>query len=90
MQEKWGKLSELGFPRLLHNIFAAKDPASILDMEDGKIKKRIFFRIGIPVHAISNILNEVLGRVMVRKGIITQEIYEKYLGIMLTEILLNE
>ena len=41
MQEKWGKLSDIGFPRLLHNIFVTKDTNSVLDMEDGKIKKRI-------------------------------------------------
>ncbi|OGP07588.1 MAG: hypothetical protein A3G39_01205 [Deltaproteobacteria bacterium RIFCSPLOWO2_12_FULL_43_16] len=85
MQEKWGKLSEIGFPRLLHNIFATRDTAGILDMENGKVKKRIFFKIGIPVHAISNVLDEVLGRLMVRKGIITQEVYEKSLEIMLNE-----
>src|SRR3989338_5165890 len=42
MQEKWGKLHELGFPRLLHNVFSAKDTASILDMEAGKIKNILF------------------------------------------------
>src|SRR3972149_9709114 len=85
MQEKWGKLHELGFPRLLHNVFSAKDTASILDMEAGKIKKRMFFKIGIPVYAISNVLDEVLGRLLVRKGIIAQEVYEKSLEIMLNE-----
>src|SRR3990170_2172989 len=85
MQEKWGKLHELGFPRLLHNVFSAKDTASILDMEAGKIKKRMFFKIGIPVYAISNVLDEVLGRLLVRKGIIAQEVYEKSLEIMLNK-----
>ena len=83
MQEKWGKLSDIGFPRLLHNIFAARDTASALDMEDRNIKKRFFFKTGVPVYGISNTLNEVLGRLMVRKGIITQELYEKSLEIML-------
>ncbi|MBI5048253.1 MAG: DnaJ domain-containing protein [Deltaproteobacteria bacterium] len=85
MQEKWGKVSDIGFPRLLHNIFIARNTASILDMEDRKIKKRLFFKTGIPIYGISNILNEVLGRFMVRKGIITQEVYEKSLEIMLNE-----
>ncbi|MBI5875197.1 MAG: DnaJ domain-containing protein [Deltaproteobacteria bacterium] len=85
MQEKWGKLNDIGFPRLLHNIFAAKDTAGVLDMEDRKIKKRFFFKTGIPVYGISNVLNEVLGRLMVRKGIIAQEIYEKSLETMLHE-----
>lgn len=85
MQEKWGKLSDIGFPRLLHNIFAAKDAVSVLDMEDRNIKKRFFFKTGVPVYGISNVLNEVLGRLMVRKGIIAQEVYEKSLEIMLHE-----
>lgn len=85
MQEKWGKLNDIGFPRLLHNIFLARDTASVLDLEDRNIKKRFFFKTGVPVYGISNVLNEVLGRLMVRKGIITQEIYEKSLEIMLHE-----
>ena len=85
MQEKWGKLNDIGFPRLLHNIFVTKDTASVLDMEDGKIKKRIFFKTGLPVYSISNILNEALGRMLLRKGIITQTIYEKSLEAMLSE-----
>ena len=83
MQEKWGKLSDIGFPRLLHNIFTARGTASTLDIEDKNIKKRFFFKAGVPVYSISNVLNEVLGRLMVRKGVITQEIYEKSLEIML-------
>jgi len=85
MQEKWGKLEESGFSRLLHDIFATKDKASALDIESGKIKKRFFFKTGIPVYALSNILSEVLGRLLVRKGIISQETYEKSLEIMLNE-----
>ena len=85
MQEKWGKLSDIGFPRLLHNIFVTKDTNSVLDMEDGKIKKRVFFKAGLPVYSISNILNEALGRLLLRKGIITQTIYEKSLEAMLSE-----
>ncbi|MBI3753229.1 MAG: DnaJ domain-containing protein [Deltaproteobacteria bacterium] len=85
MQEKWGTLNDIGFPRLLHNIFAARDSASLLDMENGKVKKRFFFKTGIPVYGISNILSEVLGRLMVRKGIISQEVYEKSLETMLHE-----
>jgi len=83
MQEKWGKLSDIGFPRLLHNIFTARAAASTLDVEEGNIKKRFYFKNGVPVYSISNVLNEVLGRLMVRKGVITQEIYEKSLEIML-------
>src|SRR4030066_2216930 len=85
MQEKWGKLEEGGFSRLLHDIFVTKDKASALDIESGKIKKRFFFKTGIPVYALSNILNEVLGRLMVRKGIISQQTDEKSLEIMLIE-----
>lgn len=85
MQEKWGTLNDIGFPRLLHNIFAARDSASVLDMENGKVKKRFIFKNGIPVYGISNVLNEVLGRLMVRKGVITQEVYEKSLETMLHE-----
>src|SRR3989339_790078 len=85
MQEKWGKLNDIGFPRLLHNIFAARDAAGVLDIEDRNIKKRFFFKTGVPVYGISNVLSEVLGRLMIKKGIIAQEVYEKSLEIMLHE-----
>ncbi len=85
MKEKWGKLEEIGFSKLLHRIFVSRESAVILDLERDGIHKRLFFREGILVNAYSNILEEVLGRVMVREGIITSEMYRKTLEIVLSE-----
>lgn len=72
-------------PRLLHLIHRERDPAGILEITREPIKKRFFFKNGIPVAATSNILNEVLGRLLMQEGIISQKQYESSLEIVLKE-----
>lgn len=85
MEEKQGKLSTIGLPRLLHLIYRKGDDASVLDIVREPVHKRFFFKDGVPVAATSNILNEVLGRLLMREGIITQQEYESSLQTVLKE-----
>ncbi|MBI5642344.1 MAG: AAA family ATPase [Deltaproteobacteria bacterium] len=85
MKDKHGNLAKLGLPALLHLIYKKGDPAAVLDIVREPVKKRFFFKDGIPVSASSNILNEVLGRLLMQEGIITQTDYETSLEIVLKE-----
>lgn len=85
MKEKQGMLAKVGLPGLLHLIYLRKDESAVLDIIKEPIKKRFFFRQGIPVAASSNILNEVLGRLLMQEGVITQQQYETSLETVLKE-----
>ncbi|MBI2399930.1 MAG: AAA family ATPase [Deltaproteobacteria bacterium] len=85
MKEKQGMLARVGLPGLLHLIYLRKDESAVLDIIKEPIKKRFYFRQGIPVAASSNILNEVLGRLLMQEGVITQQQYETSLETVLKE-----
>jgi general secretion pathway protein A len=72
-------------PRLLHLIYRKGDPAASLDIVREPVKKRFIFKDGVPVAAGSNILNEVLGRLLMQEGIISQRDYEQSLEVVLRE-----
>jgi len=80
-----GDLKDVGLPRLLHLIYKMRDRTAALDISRKPIKKRFFFQNGIPVGATSNILGEVLGRLLIEEGVISQEQYEKSLEAVLSE-----
>ncbi len=85
MKEKQGNIARVGLPRLLYSIFEKADRFAILDIIREPVKKRFYFVDGIPVAATSNILNEVLGRLLIQEGIITQKQYERSLEVVLHE-----
>jgi len=85
LKEKQGMLAKVGLPGLLHLIYLRKDESAVLDIIKEPIKKRFYFRQGIPVAASSNILNEVLGRLLMQEGVITQQQYETSLETVLKE-----
>lgn len=85
MKEKQGVLAKVGLPGLLHLIYLKRDESAVLDVIKEPIKKRFYFRDGIPVAASSNILNEVLGRLLMQEGVITQQQYESSLEAVLKE-----
>lgn len=80
-----GSLSKTSLPELLHLIYKKKDDSAALDIVREPVKKRIYFKNGIPVAATSNILNEVLGRLLLHEGIISQADYEASLEKVLKE-----
>ena len=85
MKDKHGELARIGLPGLLNLIYIKKDPTAILDIIKEPIKKRFFFRNGMPVAASSNILNEVLGRLLMQEGVISQQQYQSSLETVLKE-----
>jgi general secretion pathway protein A len=85
LKEKQGVLAKIGLPGLLHLIYLRGDESAVLDVIKEPIKKRFYFRQGVPVAASSNILNEVLGRLLMQEGVITQQQYETSLETVLKE-----
>ncbi|MBI5901970.1 MAG: AAA family ATPase [Deltaproteobacteria bacterium] len=85
MDSGYGKLSKISVPRLLHLIYSKNDAAAVLEMVREPARKRFFFKNGLPVAASSNILNEVLGRLLVQKGVISQDDYQRSLEVVLRE-----
>ncbi len=76
-----GDLRETPFPEVLHSLYIRKQ-TGVLRLENDRVNKEIFFREGYPVFVRSNILNETLGRLLLKQGKISQEVYEKSLKIM--------
>ena len=84
-EKKWNDLKDNPLPKLLHTIYLRNDPANIVDITSGMLKRRLYFQKGWPVNASSNSMNDVLGRVMLEEGIISKETYERTLKIMLKQ-----
>ncbi|UCD84573.1 MAG: DnaJ domain-containing protein [Deltaproteobacteria bacterium] len=70
-----GDLKEIPFPEIMHSLYIRKR-TGVLRLENDRINKEIFFRDGYPVFVRSNILNETLGRLLLKQGKISQEVYE--------------
>ena len=58
-------------PLLLHQLYRLKE-TGLLHLQRGEAKKIIYIKEGYPVFARSNVLNECLGRMLVREGEITE------------------
>ncbi len=66
-----GSLTEVLFPELLAQFYREKADGALL-LKRGKLKKIVYFRQGYPSFVKSNLLNECLGKVMVRERMITE------------------
>ncbi len=67
-----GNLKDVPFPELL-SAFYQKKLTGVLLLKYEKIKKIIYIRDGRPIFIKSNLLNECLGRILVREKMITEE-----------------
>ncbi|MGC8927729.1 MAG: response regulator [Myxococcota bacterium] len=67
-----GNLRDTPFPELLA-AFYQKKASGVLLLKYEKIKKIVYIRDGRPIFVKSNLLNECLGRVLVREKMITEE-----------------
>jgi DNA-binding response OmpR family regulator/DnaJ-domain-containing protein 1 len=67
-----GNLRRLAFPRLLAKLHAERRSGGLFLLRD-KIKKIIYFNQGHPTFIKSNVLDECLGRVLVRERMITEQ-----------------
>ncbi|MEK6790967.1 MAG: DUF4388 domain-containing protein [Deltaproteobacteria bacterium] len=85
MEKKPGSLKLIGLPRLLYVIHRKGYPFSVLDVSREAVKKHFYFKDGRPVGSSSNVLNEVLGRLLMQEGVLTQELYERSLEKVIKE-----
>ncbi|MBI5561651.1 MAG: AAA family ATPase [Deltaproteobacteria bacterium] len=85
MEETHGELSMAGLPHLLHRIYTEPDPAGVLDIIHGQAVRRFFFKNGVLVGATSNVVNEVIGRLLLEEKAITQADYERSLEVVVGE-----
>lgn len=67
-----GNLKDTPFPELLA-AFYQKRATGVLLLKYEKIKKIVYIRDGRPIFVKSNLLNECLGRILVREKMITEE-----------------
>lgn len=67
-----GSFSELPFPRLLHELHGLR-ANGVLMLTNGRKRKAIEFRQGMPVAIKSNMVHECLGNFLVRSGKISPE-----------------
>lgn len=71
-----GRLDATPFPLVLCRLAHEQATGSLMLRRD-QIKKIVFFEAGVPVAVKSNLLYECLGRLLVRDGIISEEVCER-------------
>jgi len=76
-----GNLSDISLPSFFHKITLSKG-TGVLRLTQGKMIKEIYFLKGRAVYVKSNILSETLGRVLLEKGLLSQDTYDISLRIM--------
>ncbi|MBI5887881.1 MAG: tetratricopeptide repeat protein [Deltaproteobacteria bacterium] len=85
MKETQGNLNQTGMPKLLDLIYREGDAAGVLEISREKVKRRFFFSSGAPVSSSSNVLGDVLGRLLMQEGVITEKDYESSLETVLAQ-----
>ncbi len=79
MKENSGNISRVSLPRLLNLIYKKADAFGVLEVSKDPVKKCFYFKDGFLVSSTSNMLNEVLGRILMQDGILSLKDYEKSL-----------
>jgi CheY-like chemotaxis protein len=67
-----GSLTDISFAELLAELYRDKADGALLLRRD-KVKKIVYFKSGYPTFVKSNLLNECLGKVMVRERMISEK-----------------
>jgi DNA-binding response OmpR family regulator/tetratricopeptide (TPR) repeat protein len=65
-----GNLKRTPFPKVLHLLYVRRATGAVFLLRE-KIKKIVYLKEGHPIYIKSNLLNECLGRVLVRERMIT-------------------
>ena len=65
-----GNLKRVPFPKVLHLLYVRRASGAVFLLRE-KIKKIVYLKEGHPIYIKSNLLNECLGRVLVRERMIT-------------------
>jgi hypothetical protein len=74
-----GPVAETPLPLIVQAIFSAERTVA-LELKLRGLEKRISFEDGSPVACRSNLLHETLGKTLVNKGKLTEELYQRALG----------
>ena len=70
-----GDINRYPIPRLLFYLYKKEFLGQLELVEPGGIKGSIFFRDGFPVHANFPFSEDVLGRILLERGLITEEAF---------------
>lgn len=68
-----GMLAATSFAHILHNLYSLRT-TGLLQLERGDLKKVVYIKNGYPIFVRSNLVREFLGQILVRSGIISQEV----------------
>jgi len=79
-----GEISEHPIPRLLNYLYDQEQTGRLAIVQEG-INKTIYLISGIPAYVESSLRDETLGRYLVKQGKISEEDFEKSLGLMMSE-----
>jgi len=73
-----GSLEDLPFAPMLHHLHGLR-ASGVLALENGKKKKQVQLRDGVPVAVRSNLVNETLGQLLLASGKITADVLHESL-----------
>src|SRR6185436_7118353 len=79
-----GKLTDVTIPRLFYLLYRNRENGMLYLVKD-KLKKKITIKSGEPYFVESNLVQECLGRLLIKKGRLTAEQCEESLRIMKTQ-----
>ncbi len=91
MSEVLGSLGDAGpsFPEILVALWARGD-SGVLEVHGGGVCTRILLRAGVPVFAEGGALRETLGRMLLRRGALTEAEYVRVIERMTERLIENE
>jgi len=76
-----GSFAEIPFPRLMHQLHGGR-ATGVLMVSNGRKRKAIELRKGVPIAIKSNLIQECLGNILVRNGTLSEEQHEESLARM--------
>lgn len=76
-----GSFSEIPFPRLLHQLHGGR-ASGVLMVSNGRKRKAIELRDGVPIAIKSNMVQECLGNILVRNGTLSEGEHQESLDRM--------
>ena len=81
--ENEGDIANIGIPRLLYLLYRSKENG-VLNLKRHRLKKRVYFKNGEPTFIESNLVQECFGKLLVKRGRLTQEQCDESLRVMKT------
>ena len=73
-KQQEGPLGELSFAALLYALWRDERTA-VLEVRSNQFRKQIVLENGIPIEVVSNVLHETIGKFLVERGKIQEDVY---------------